>query len=68
MLGTVEGEAVYSSDFGALITSDDLTGVGSMVNGQRSMVNGQYYDLNGRKVTNPQKGGIYILNGKTIKK
>ena len=33
------------------------------------MVNGQsIYDLQGRKVTNPEKGKIYILNGKKVKK
>ena len=45
---------------------DDVTAV-APVNGQSSMVNGQsYYDLQGRKVKNPQKGNIYIRNGKTV--
>ena len=45
---------------------DDVTAV-APVNGQSSMVNGQsYYDLQGRKVKNPQKGNIYILNGKKV--
>ena len=38
-------------------------------NGQSSMVNGQStYDLNGRKVTTPEKGKIYIINGKKVKR
>ncbi len=39
-------------------------------NGQSSMVNGQsIYDLNGRKVNGQlQKGKIYIINGKKVKK
>ncbi|MBP5360894.1 MAG: leucine-rich repeat protein [Bacteroidaceae bacterium] len=43
-------------------------GQDSMVNGQRSTVNGQVYDLSGKPVTTPEKGGIYIINGKIIKK
>ncbi len=27
-----------------------------------------FFDLQGRKVTNPEKGKIYILNGKKVKK
>ena len=43
---------------------DDVTGIESVINGQSSMVNGQsYYDLTGRKVDNPVKGQIYIVNG-----
>lgn len=46
---------------------DDVTGIESAINGQSSMVNGQsYYDLTGRKVANPQKGQIYIQNGKKV--
>lgn len=30
------------------------------------MVNGNCYDLLGRKVTNPQQGGVYIMNGQKI--
>ena len=46
---------------------DDVTGIASAINGQSSMVNGQsYYDLTGRKVANPQKGQIYIQNGKKV--
>ena len=34
----------------------------SMVNVQRSIV----FDLQGRRVANPQKGGVYIVNGKKV--
>jgi hypothetical protein len=36
----------------------------SMDNGQWIMDN--WFDLSGRKVTNPKKGGIYIVNGKKV--
>lgn len=36
----------------------------TMTNDQ--MVNGNCYDLLGRKVTNPQQGGVYIMNGQKI--
>ena len=47
------------------------TGISSMYNGQGTMYNGQlimdneFYSLQGRKVTNPQKG-IYIKNGTKV--
>ena len=31
-----------------------------------AVANGQYFDLQGRKVQNPVKGQIYILNGKKV--
>jgi hypothetical protein len=30
------------------------------------MDNGAIYDLQGRKVTKPVKGGLYIVNGKKV--
>ena len=47
------------------------TGISSMYNGQGTMYNGQwimdneFYSLQGRQVSNPQKG-IYIKNGKKV--
>ena len=43
---------------------DMVTGINSMDNGQRTMDNEEVYDLSGRKVTTPQKNGVYIVNGK----
>ena len=43
---------------------DDPTAVASAINGET--LNGQYYDLTGRKVVAPQKGNIYIVNGKKV--
>ena len=44
---------------------DDPTAVDAViVNGQ--ILNGQYYDLQGRKVAAPQKGQLYIVNGKKV--
>ena len=34
----------------------------------RDLKSSGVYDLNGREVINPEKGGIYIINGKIIKK
>ena len=56
-----------SSNFFTLsFDDDDVTAVDAIiVNGQSSMVNG-YYDLQGRKVVAPQKGQLYIHNGKKV--
>ena len=50
--------------FALVFDDDDVTAIASAINGQ--MVNGQYFDLQGRKVQNPVKGQIYILNGKKV--
>ena len=48
---------------------NDLTiGLATGVNGWKSTQDANtYYDLQGRRVTNPVKGNIYIYNGKTVK-
>ena len=38
----------------------------SLVNGEERIVNSDVYDLNGQKVLNPTKKGIYIKNGKKV--
>ena len=40
------------------------TGIEQIVN--RQFVNSKYYDLQGRSVTEPQRKGIYIQNGKKV--
>lgn len=58
-----------STSFGFTLVAnedDDVTAIESALNGQSSVVNGQYFDLQGRKVENPVKGQIYILNGKKV--
>ncbi|MBR1916612.1 MAG: M60 family metallopeptidase [Bacteroidaceae bacterium] len=58
-----------SNSNGFILTLDDVTGINEIgvVNGQSSMVNGQSaYNLWGRKVAAPQKGEIYIVNGKKV--
>ena len=73
--------AVYSAASGwsdciigqLILTANNYvsTGISSMYNGQCTMYNGQwimdneFYSLQGRKVTNPQKG-IYIKNGTKV--
>ena len=55
-----------SNGFKLVFDDDDVTAVDALiVNGQSSMVNG-YYDLQGRKVAQPQKGQLYIHNGKKV--
>ena len=53
-----------SKGFALVFDDDDVTAIASVINGQ--MVNGQYFALQGRKVQNPVKGQIYILNGKKV--
>ena len=45
---------------------DETTGVKTIDNGQFSIDNEAVYDLQGRKVTKPVKGGLYIVNGKKV--
>ena len=61
-----EADAAASSNgFKLVFADDDVTAVASAVNGE-AVANGQYFDLQGRKVENPVKGQIYILNGKKV--
>ena len=53
----------YVLNFG---NDDDPTAIAEMVNAQSSMFNEVYYDLQGRKVKNPAKGSIYIVDGKKV--
>ena len=47
-----------------IVFGDETTGIRSIDNGQLTMDN--VYDLQGRKVAQPAKGGLYIVNGKKI--
>lgn len=49
-----------------VIKAGELTGIANRE--QRMEKNSEIYDLNGRKVTTPEKGKIYILKGKKVKK
>ncbi|MBP5360915.1 MAG: hypothetical protein J6129_05490 [Bacteroidaceae bacterium] len=55
-----------SNGFSLILDDDDVTAVASAIDAQSSAINGQYYDLTGRKVASPQKGQIYLVNGKKI--
>ena len=61
--GSTDSKAL-SLYFGTL-DDDDVTTVQSATENQKANV-GQLYDLTGRKVKAPQKGQLYIQNGKTI--
>ena len=61
----VDGANSSSSGFTFnFVNDDDPTAVESAV--KETVANGQYYDLQGRKVAAPQKGQIYIVNGKKV--
>ena len=47
-----------------VIGDGETTGIETIDDGQLTIDNSQFYDLQGRKVTNFQKGQIYIVNGK----
>ncbi len=53
-----------SNSNGFTLTLDDVTGINEIVNSKSS--NSKCYDLWGRKVAVPQKGEIYIVNGKKL--
>lgn len=64
---TIEaGHAYLKAEAGArliMVFDGEATGVASV---SRVATGEQYYDLNGRRVAQPKKGGMYILNGKKV--
>ncbi len=50
------------------IVFDDATGISDAMrlNDNGQMINDNVYDLQGRRVATPQKGGLYIVNGKKV--
>ena len=56
---------IGSNGFQFTFDDDDVTGINEIVNSKSS--NSKYYDLYGRKVEAPQKGQLYIVNGKVVK-
>jgi hypothetical protein len=59
--GTRASSRAITRGFGGI---DGSTGIDAIDNEQ--FANDTYYDLNGRKVANPKRGGIYIHNGKKV--
>ena len=61
--------AYDASDNGArlmvVFDEGDTTGIDT-VNSEKVTANSVAYDLQGRRVVNPKKGGLYIVNGKKI--
>ncbi|MBQ7056756.1 MAG: hypothetical protein IJM84_02260, partial [Bacteroidaceae bacterium] len=47
------------------IGDDEITGIDGINTGGTE---GAIFDLQGRRVTKPEKGGIYIINGKKVMK
>lgn len=48
-----------------VIDDDDITGIDDATSAAKAE-QGAYYDLQGRRVATPQKGQLYIVNGKTV--
>ena len=47
-----------------LTVANEATDIDAITNAASAA---QYYDLSGRRVLTPQKGGIYVVNGKTVR-
>ena len=66
-LSVTTGGQLHAPALNIVFDDNNMTGIGSMVNGQSSMVNGDWYDLNGRKLNaKPTTKGVYIQNGKKV--
>ena len=48
------------------IGEGEVTGIDEITTGVNGINDGAIYDLQGRRVTNATKGGIYIINGKKV--
>ena len=59
---------VYIEASGAAPARLFSTVIKEIENGKLIMDNDEVYDLSGRKVKNPQRGSIYIVNGKKVVK
>lgn len=57
------GARVLSMSF-----DDGTSGIATLTNGELKVETGDLYDLTGRKVNNPTKKGLYIINGKKVVK
>ena len=58
----IQNNAMSASDIKAQMATDTTTGISALKADDRT--DGYVYDLQGRRVTNPQRKGIYIKNGK----
>jgi arabinan endo-1,5-alpha-L-arabinosidase len=45
---------------------EEVTGIATLESGELKIETGDLYDLSGRKVNNPTKKGIYLMNGKKV--
>lgn len=63
---TVPTSAASSAAF-QFPSFDDITGIDSATTVTVHTSSGTIYDLQGNKVAYPQKGGIYVVNGKLVK-
>ena len=55
-----------ADDVTVTVTFKVATGIQNVSVENNSLENATFYDLNGRRVENPTKKGIYIVNGKKV--
>lgn len=60
-------KAPAGSRLSVVFEDEQTTGIHT-VNSGKSAMNGVFYDLQGRRVENPRKGGLYIVNGRKVVK
>ena len=66
-LSTAYNASAGSARLSVVFEDEQTTGIHT-VNNEKSAMNGVVYDLQGRRVENPRKGGLYIVNGRKVVK
>ena len=64
-LSTAYGASAVGARLMVVFDEGDTTGIDT-VNSEKVTANSVAYDLQGRRVVNPKKGGLYIVNGKKV--
>ena len=66
-LSTAYNASAGSARLSVVFEDEETTGIHTVNSGKYAM-NGVVYDLQGRRVENPRKGGLYIVNGRKVVK
>ncbi|MBP3259795.1 MAG: hypothetical protein J6M01_01715 [Prevotella sp.] len=61
-----DGETQWTQRFGVAVTAGTPTGIQTLKPTSTAAQPSPFYDLQGRRVGEPRKGGVYIRNGKKI--
>ncbi|MBO7137212.1 MAG: beta-mannosidase [Bacteroidaceae bacterium] len=48
------------------LLASDITGIENLNTSSLPIGDGNWYDLTGRRIANPQRSGVYIMNGKKV--